>query len=237
MFVDASRKKLMLRRVRSCAVAQVKRTTTASESWISLCNLKGEMEQSSYVSRVNQLDADLLDKEVSKLIHEQLNNVYKELPPGLLSRFQPEIDCCLKSIIWLCSIQRNNSTFGQQILAITYQAKELSRNKLILHYLLTICAPYARDASQLRLTNHLLIQKTISWIECCLKVFSVLNFFRFLKVGVFPSIVDYCLRWKHVSKSGTRMRNVGYVYMNRELIWTGFLVSSFVNSFSSLNDN
>lgn len=193
--------------------------------------------EKSYVSRVNQLDAYLLDKEITKVIHEQLTNVYKELPPGLLSRFQPEIDCCLKSIVWLCSIQRNKSTFGQQILAITYQANELTRNKQILHYLLTICAPYARDVSHLRLTNHLLLQKTISWIECCLRVFTVLNFFRFLKAGVYPSLVDYCLRFRHVSKSGTRMRNVGYAYMNRELIWTGFLVSSFNRSSIDLSQS
>lgn len=180
--------------------------------------------EKSYVSRVNQLDADLLDKEISKIFHEQLTNVYKELPPGLLSRFQPEVDCLLKSIIWFCSIKRNSSTFGQQILAITYQTEELTKNKLILHYLLSICAPYARDVSQLRLTNHLLIQKTLSWIECCAKIFTVINFFRFLKVGVYPSLIDYCLRWRHASKSGTKMRNVGYAYMNRELIWTGFLV-------------
>lgn len=182
------------------------------------------MEKNSYVSRVNQLDSELLDKEINKIIHEQLENVYKELPPGILSKYQPEIDCFLKSIIWFASIQRNKSTFGQQILAITYQKNELTRNKLGLHYLLTICASYAKDVSHLRLTNHLQLQKVIAWIECCAKIFVVLNFFRFLKVGVYPSLIDYCLRWRHVSQSGTRMRNVGYAYMNRELIWTGFLV-------------
>lgn len=180
--------------------------------------------EKSYVSRVNQLDADLLDKEISKIIHEQLGNVYKELPPGILSRFQPEVDCILKTMIWIASIQRNHSTFGQQILAITYHKDQLTRNKLILHYLLTIFAPYVRDGAHLRLTNQLLIQKTISWIDCFVRVFTVINFFRFLKVGVYPSLTDYCLQWSHGSKSGTKMRNVGYAYMNRELIWTGFLV-------------
>lgn len=172
------------------------------------------------------MDADLLDSEISKIIHEQLGNVYKELSPGVLSKFQPEIDCILKSIIWFASIQQNNSTFGQQILAITYQKDQLTRNKLVLHYLLTICAPYAKDVSHLRLTNHLLIQKTISWVDCVARIFTVINFFRFLKVGVYPSLTDYCLQWSHGSKSGTKMRNVGYAYMNRELIWTGFLVTS-----------
>lgn len=177
----------------------------------------------SYVSRVNQLDSDLLDKEITKIIQEQLGNVYKELPLGLLSKFQPEIDCVLKSIIWVCSIHRNSSTFGQQILAITYHKDQLTRHKLILHYLLTICAPYAKDFSHLRLTSHLMIQKTIAWMECFTKILTVLNFFRFLKVGVHPSLVDYALSWSHASNSGTKMRNIGYDYMNRELIWTGFL--------------
>lgn len=183
------------------------------------------MEAKSYVSRVNQLDADLLDREINKIIHEQLANVYKELPPGLLSRFQPEIDCFLKSIIWFASIQHNKSTFGQQILAITYSKDKITRNRLMLHYLLTICTSYAKDVSQLRFTNHLLIQKTIAWIECCTRMLTIVNFFRFLKIGVYPSLLDYCLGWRHVSQTGTKMRNVGYAYMNRELMWTGFLVN------------
>lgn len=175
------------------------------------------------MSRVNQLDSDLLDKAIEKILHEQLGNVYKELPPGLLSKFQPEVDCILKSIIWLCSIHRNGSSFGQQILAITYQKNKLTRVKLLFHFLLTIGAPYAKDVGHLRLTNHLLIQKTLAWIECCTKLFTMLNFFRFLKVGVHPSLIDYALKWSHASNSGTKMRNVGYAYMSRELIWTGFL--------------
>lgn len=182
------------------------------------------MESTSYVSRVNQLDADLLDKEINKIIHEQLGNVYKELPPGVLSKYQPEVDGFLKSIIWFCSIQRNKTTFGQQILAISYQKDKLTRNRLIVHFLTTVCVPYVKEVGQLRLTNHLLIQKTISWVECLYKTFAVLNFFRFLKIGVCPSLIDYCLKWNHVSQNGSRRRNVGYAYMNRELIWTGFLV-------------
>lgn len=183
------------------------------------------MSEKSYVSRVNQLDADLLDNEITKIVHEQLGNVYKELPPGVLSKFQPEIDCLLKSLIWYCSIHKNKSTFGQQILAITYQKDALTKNKQIIHFLLTIIAPYAKEVGQHRLTNHLRIQKAIAWVECLVRIFTVINFFRFLKVGVHPSLTDYCLQWNHVSQSGTKMRNVGYAYMNRELVWTGFLVS------------
>ena len=182
------------------------------------------MEKSSYVSRVNQLDAYLLDKEILKIIHEQLNNAYKELSPGLLSKFQPEIDALLKSLIWLNSIYFNKSTFGQQILAITYKNDNLTRNRLILHYILTILAPYTKEVSHLRFTNSLQLQKVIQWIEFCVKLSSILNFFRFLKNGSYPTFIDYLLRWNHVSESGAKMRNIGYAYMNRELIWTGFLV-------------
>lgn len=179
----------------------------------------------SYVSRVNQLDADLLDHEITKIINEQLGNVYKELPPGIFSKFQPEIDCFLKSIVWFSSIHQNKSTFGQQILAISYNTDQITRNKKLLHYLLTIFTLYARDVSQLRFTNNLLIQNVIAWIECFTKILTVINFFRFLKIGIYPTLIDYCLRWNHVSQTGTRMRNIGYAYMNRELMWTGFLVS------------
>jgi peroxin-2 len=182
------------------------------------------MEKSVYVSRVNQLDAYLLDKEIVKIIHDQLSNAYKELPPGLLGKFQPEIDALLKTLIWLNSIYFNKSTFGQQILAITYQKNKLTRNRMILHYLLTIIAPYSREVGHMRLTSNLHIQKAISWIEFCVKLCTIINFFRFLKTGQYPSVLDYFLRWNHTSEKGAQMRNFGYAYMNRELVWTGFLV-------------
>lgn len=183
-----------------------------------------EKNYNNYVSRVNQLDADLLDREITKIIHEQLANVFDQLPPGLLSKFQPEIDCFLRTLVWVSSIQRNKSTFGQQILAITYQKERLTRNRLIFHYVLTIFSTYAKDVSHLRFTNKLLIQKSIEWIECLIRIVSLLNFFRFLKVGRYPSLMDYVLGWNHVSQAGTKMRNVGYAYMNRELVWMGFMV-------------
>lgn len=186
------------------------------------------MEEKSFVSRVNQLDAALLDNEISKIIYEQLENVYKQLPPGILSKYQPEIDVVLKSLIWFFSINKNKSTFGQQILAISYHKDKLTRNRLIAHYFLTVFIPYAKQISQLRLTNQLKIQNTVSWIECCTKALAVLNFFRFLKIGIYPSLIDYCLKWNHVSENGSRRRNIGYAFMNRELIWTGFLVCSFL---------
>lgn len=182
-------------------------------------------KMTSFVSRVNQLDSDLLDKEITKIINEQLANVYKELPPGILSKFQPEIDCALKSLVWFSSIQLNKATFGQQVLAISYQNSAITKNRLILHYLLTICTPYAKDVCALRFVNHLRIQKILQWLDCCWRILTVFNFFRFLKVGVYPSLVDYCLRWNIQSANGQKMRNVGYDYMNRELMWTGFLVS------------
>lgn len=181
--------------------------------------------KNSYVSRVNQLDAYILDKEISKIIHEQLTNVYKELPPGILSKFQPEIDALLRTFIWINSVLDHKSTFGQQVLAITYQNDKITKNRLILHYLMTVCANYTKEVSQLRFTNFVNIQRVIAGVEFLIKILSILNFFRFLKTGQYPSVLDYVLRWNHTSKSGAQMRNVGYAYMNRELVWTGFLVN------------
>jgi peroxin-2 len=185
------------------------------------------MAKSEHISRVNQLDAYLLDKEILKIVQEQLNNAYKELPPGLLSKYNTEIELLLKTFIWLNSIYRSNSTFGQQVLAITYESEKITNKKLILHFLITILGPYTRENCHLRLTNFIIVQKVLSWLEFWIKLFSIINFFRFLKTGKYPSLLDYILRWNHTSKTGAQMRNIGYEYMNRELLWTGFLVGVF----------
>ena len=145
--------------------------------------------------------------------------------PGIFSKFQPEINFLIRSAVWFSSVLKFNSTFGQQLLSIKYD-DQLTRNKLVLHYIFKIVSKYAKDVTAIRFTTSTSLQKTVSWVDFSSRVLLVLNFFRFLKTGQNPTLVDYALNLSYISVHDNKSRNVGYAYMTRELIWGGFMVCS-----------
>lgn len=173
------------------------------------------------------MDANQLDQEIVKIINEQLQSFYSELPPGLLSKFQPEIDLTIKSLIWFSSIAKSKASFGHSILSIRYE--NLTKNQQISHYIASVGLRYIKDVSLMRFTNQLQLQKSLAWIECIIRICSLLNFFRFMKKGNYPNLIDLCLSLNFVSSS-TKTRNIGYAYMSRELIWAGFMVNLITSS-------
>ncbi|XP_035788624.1 peroxisome biogenesis factor 2-like [Anopheles albimanus] len=176
-----------------------------------------------FVPRVNQLDSIQLDNEFTNILRNQIQNILQCLPPGLLSHVQPEINLLLGSTIWNYSVRKSYATFGQQMLSITYEREQLPPMKLTFHYLLTNLLPYVKECTQFRLTGWPLVQRVIQITENMLVLFNLINFFKFLKSGSRPSLVDCVLRISHRSLDGAKRRTIGYSYMTRELIWAGFM--------------
>lgn len=90
--------------------------------------------------------------------------------------------------------------------------------------MLNVLLKYIKDNITFRLTNRILLQQLVELCENGIKLLEILNFFRFLKVGKRPSLVDYVLGLDNISMYGNRRRQVGYSHMTRELIWGGFMV-------------
>ncbi|XP_058129176.1 peroxisome biogenesis factor 2 [Anopheles ziemanni] len=179
--------------------------------------------KTNFVPRVNQLDSIQLDSEIQNLLRQQIQNILQCLPPGLLSHLQPEINFVLNSALWNFSLPKSYATFGQQMLSIAYEKDQLPSAKLGLHYLLTTLLPYIKESCQFRLTSWSLLQRVLSVVENALVLFNLLNFFKFLKSGKQPSLVDCLLRINHRSLDGAKRRTIGYSYMTRELVWAGFM--------------
>jgi len=53
---------------------------------------------------------------------------------------------------------------------------------------------------------------------------SVINYFRFLKTGRKPTLVDFLLGLDYISLRNNQRRDIGYKYLTRELLWGGFMV-------------
>lgn len=145
--------------------------------------------------------------------------------PSLLRRLLPEIDLCLQTVFWNYSIRLNAATFGQQLLFICYDKDYLfSKYRFPLHFFLSVILKYIKDNVTYRLTSQRKLQSVVSLCENFVSFLDIVNYFRFLKVGKQPLLLDYILKLDNISMYGNRRREIGYSHMTRELIWGGFMV-------------
>lgn len=157
-------------------------------------------------------------------MRENLLENLHAISPALFAKIQPELDLFVQSAIWFGSIGKQGSSFGQQLLVLSYDTERLTLSRLCLHFALTIIPRYLRNLDERRLTVHSeWLHKTIEWGENTALLFSVLNFFRFLKTGRMPTIVDYLLGLDYISLRHNQRRDIGYKYLTRELLWGGFM--------------
>lgn len=149
--------------------------------------------------------------------------------PGLISRYNPELDLLVRSTLWAYSVGTNSATFGQKLLFMSYDHNALNNGyKLQLHFVCNVLLKYLKDIVQFRLTHVERVQEIVSRCENLATILSVLTIFRFLKTGQRPSLTNYLLGLDNISYDGGRRREIGYNYITRELIWSGFMVETFL---------
>ncbi|KAJ6642970.1 Peroxisome biogenesis factor 2, partial [Pseudolycoriella hygida] len=170
-----------------------------------------------------KLDSLQLDNDIARIIRDQLTKSLHNLSPGQFTNYQLELDLFLRSAIWYYSIGCSISTFGQQLLFICYDENQLTKSKLLLHYIVNVLFKYVKDYANYRYANSRNLQTCTVWIDNALTFCTLLNFFRFLKTGKKPSLADYILGLDNISMYGNKRRDVGYTHMTRELIWGGFM--------------
>lgn len=119
------------------------------------------------------------------------------------------------------------STFGQKVLLMAYDESKLTRSRLALHYCLTVVSRYLKNLDEKRFHFRLeWLSKCIDLTENTFLALRVMNFFRFLKSGRWPSPIDYLLGLDYVSLKGTHNpHNIGSQYLMRELLWSASAVS------------
>lgn len=132
----------------------------------------------------------------------------------------------IQSAIWFGSVGKQCATFGQQLLVLAYDGEKLTTSRLSLHFVLTVLPRYIKSLDEQRLSRRSeWLHKIIEWGENLALVLTVLNFFRFLKTGRRPTLIDFLLGLDYISLRNNQRRDIGYKYLTRELLWGGFMVS------------
>ncbi|XP_037950277.1 peroxisome biogenesis factor 2 [Teleopsis dalmanni] len=181
--------------------------------------------KNNYVPRVNQIDALHLNKDITRLIRENLLESLQAISPTLFFKIQPELDFIIQSAIWFGSVGREFSTFGQQLLVLSYDSERLTICRLCLHFALSVLPQYIKNVISVRSSTIRMeyLKKSVEWGENAALVLTVLNFFRFLKTGRRPTLIDYLLGLDYISLRNNQRRDIGYKYLTRELLWGGFM--------------
>lgn len=188
------------------------------------------MSDSSFVSRINQVDAVQLDDEIYKVLRSQTDEIAKYFSPGKVAKWRPEIDVLIKYFIWNYSLKTDSSTFGQRLLNLSY--KNLDKRKSFLLLLFLTVPDYLRErfvnenSILSRLPSSYQRSKYRGYIEQVDNFFHLLNYiwiFFFLNLGNQPRFVEWLLGIYNQSEKISKPRSIGYSYMTRELLWHGLI--------------
>lgn len=119
------------------------------------------------IQRVSQLDAELLDTELTSMLLDPLLSSLSAIRSTLPQRLGPEVKALLQLVLWKLSIYERGATYGAMLqnlryrnewlhskgLQSTYRDAPLSVLQLTLHPLLTIVLPYAYARAERGMTS------------------------------------------------------------------------------------
>ncbi|XP_069477336.1 peroxisome biogenesis factor 2 [Ambystoma mexicanum] len=188
------------------------------------------------VLRISQLDALELNKALEQLVWSQFSQCFHGFKPGLLARIEPEVKALLWIFLWRFTIYSKNATVGQSIMDIHYKNdlsqtqkyQPLSKKQKLWYLICTVGGRWLEERSYDLFSNHSFgsaLSKTktvINFTAGLLKLSGLLNFLVFLRNGKFATLTERLLGIRSVFCKPQSVRQVGFEYMNRELLWHGF---------------
>ncbi|NXS91736.1 PEX2 factor, partial [Jacana jacana] len=195
----------------------------------------GKEKSVNPVLRISQLDALELNKALEQLVWSQFTSCFHGFKPGVLARFEPEVKALLWLILWRFTIYSRNATVGQAILNIQYKNnfsqtekyQALSKHQKLWYLILTVGGRWLEErsydlCSHRQLQSFCRVKHYISFGAGLVKLCGLVNFLIFLQKGNFATLTERVLGIRSVFCKPQSVRQVGFEYMNRELLWHGF---------------
>ncbi|GAC73553.1 predicted E3 ubiquitin ligase [Moesziomyces antarcticus T-34] len=199
------------------------------------------------IQRVNQLDAELLDRELAELLLDPVKKALGTIRSTLASDAEPELLLLLKLALFKFSIVDRGASYGSMLQNLKYRNEwahrgalqstardqPLSRLQLALYPLLTIVAPYLGAKWQGHMTSlsysdmpnndpRRLLWKLTDASQRVWSALVLVNFAVFLADGRFRSVADRLLGMRLTYSQRTMNRNVSFEFLNRQLVWHAF---------------
>ncbi|NXP04558.1 PEX2 factor, partial [Thinocorus orbignyianus] len=187
------------------------------------------------VLRISQLDALELNKALEQLVWSQFSSCFHGFKPGVLAHVEPEVKAFLWLILWRFTVYSKSATVGQAILNIQYKNnlaqsekyQPLSKQQKLWYLILTVGGRWLEERcydvfSNPQLQSFCRVKPYINFGAGLLKLCGLVNFLVFLQKGTFATLTERILGIRSVFCKPQGIRQVGFEYMNRELLWHGF---------------
>ncbi|XP_036293067.1 peroxisome biogenesis factor 2 [Pipistrellus kuhlii] len=195
-----------------------------------------EKAQSTHrVLRISQLDALELNKALEQLVWSQVTQCFHGFQPGLLARFEPELKALLWLFLWRFTLYSKNATVGQSVLNIQYKNdfspgqryQPPSKNQKLWYAACTIGGKWLEERCYDLFRSHHLAsfgraKQCLNFVVGLVQLGGLINFLIFLQKGKFATLTERLLGIRSVFCKPQHAREVGFEYMNRELLWHGF---------------
>lgn len=179
--------------------------------------------------RVGQLDASILDSELSTLLRNQL---WKTISPRFKQKYQSEIELALKLILFKLTIWDHSTTYGAKLQNLMFvnskSNKPVSTVQKLGYGSLVVGGAYLWSKLQDYLTNYSEsehdtgLRKLVDTLSTAWSVSSLLNFVLFLYSGKYSTLILRLLRIRLAPITRTVIRNVNFEFQNRQLVWNAF---------------
>ncbi|KAG7246761.1 hypothetical protein CRUP_035983, partial [Coryphaenoides rupestris] len=209
----------------------------------------GGADPNTPVLRINQLDAFELDASLEQLLWTQFGRCFQGCRPGLLTPAEPELKALLQLLLWRFTLYSGSATVGQALLSLRYhndssssaRYRPLTRGQTLGLALLTVGPRWLRERSHsllhaLGLSGggggplppsdggllHRGLRLSLTILSAAAQIAGLLNFLVFLRSGRHPSLAERAVGARAVFSGPHAGRDVGYQYLNRELLWHGF---------------
>lgn len=199
------------------------------------------------IQRVSQLDAELLDAELTSMLLEPVKAALRNIRITLPTTMEPELLLALRLALYKFSIWDRGATYGAMLQNLRYRNEwahsgglqstskdaRLWRIQLILYPTLTILLPYLHTKIERQMSSMSFsdlpsndIRRTLSLgLDRAQRVYSALtlaNFLAFLSDGRYRTLTDRMLGMRLTYAQRTMNRNVSFEFLNRQLVWHAF---------------
>ncbi|KAF9820944.1 hypothetical protein IEO21_00921 [Rhodonia placenta] len=195
------------------------------------------------ITRVGQLDSELLDQELVQLLKEPLTKALSLVNSAWKARLEPELGLFIQLTLYKLSVWDLGASYGAQLQGLRYGAEGqrsgplatsgLPRNKLLLHGAMTLLVPYLHARIRAHALSRAwpdapsLDRRRKAWelltrMESAHGCLSLLNFVSFLWNGRYRTTVDRLLGMRLAPARRLSRRDVSYEFMNRQMVWHAF---------------
>ncbi|KAJ1811656.1 peroxisome assembly protein (Peroxin-2), partial [Coemansia sp. RSA 2599] len=188
-------------------------------------------------ARVNKLDADLLDNELTDMLREPVSKAMSLLQPGLVDTYRLEVDTAIRALLfWLSVGSHRRATYGQALQNLTYAGPSRRRNlgwRIHAFGLVSIGGGYVwsrltsrmsrsgwADAPRQSVRGRL--WRLVSWLERLARIAALANLLAFFSAGQYKSVLERILGLRLVSARPQLSHSVSFEFLNRQLVWHAF---------------